>query len=160
VIQFKCPKCQAAIKVGDDKAGTVVPCPGCKVKLRAPAAKAPPAKKKPVEEPEEVAPMDDDEDEAPRKKKKPARARDEDDDEDDRPKKGKRRKKGRNDEGGGGSVVSGIVYIVLGIIIAIVGLIAPNVIDNLQVNPLVPRIFGPVAGGLIAGLGIFYIVRK
>lgn len=186
MIQFKCPKCQTVIKVGDDKAGTVVTCTECPARLKAPSPKKPPArtdptpvKKKPAPDVDDVLPVDEDEDEAPRKKK-PAREVELDDDEDDRPKKGKtkarreddeddyddeddrprrKRRKRDDDAPSGKNVVSGIVYIVLGLLVGVVGVVAPQMLE-LQVNKMIPMIFGPVAGLLIAGLGIFYIVRK
>jgi len=158
MIQFKCVKCQATLRAGDDKAGAAIACPKCKAKLKVPS----PRKADPDDDIEEVVPdddppprrkarRDDDEDDWPRRSKS-RRRDDDDDDDDDRP----RRKRGKS---GGPDIASGVVYILLGIAVAAVGIVAPNMME-LQINPMVPMIFGPVAGVLIAGLGIFYLVKR
>lgn len=163
MIQFKCPSCQNVLRAGEDRAGAAVACPKCKTRLKVPTPKAQPSpsNKKPTQdEIEEVVPEDfDDEDVAPRKKtsKRPDEDADlDDEEEDDRP----RRRRDRKDrEESGKSIVSGVVYILLGLVIAAVGLVAPTMME-LQVEKTIPMIFGPTAGVLLAALGIFYIVRN
>jgi len=43
MIQFTCPKCQAQLKVGDEKAGKKGPCPQCGAAIEVPKAPAPAA---------------------------------------------------------------------------------------------------------------------